>query len=118
MGRGETLGKKKRNLLVSVTAAFLLILAGTLIINRLYGSPFDRKMKRISFDEVHLFITRMEVGRMYGLGSDKTQGCFGCELNFIFPQINLSGRYSGDVGSARGKQQKSESEADDDGKSG
>ncbi|RKP56845.1 hypothetical protein D7Z26_02320 [Cohnella endophytica] len=88
------MGNKKSILIIVLAMTIILGCLAFVIYNRFHESPLDQKMERISFNDVHLFMNRAEVGKMYGLGSDKTPYCFGCELNFIFPQIKLSGRYS------------------------
>lgn len=50
--------------------------------------------KQVEVSQVKLLMTRMEVEKLHGKGEDKTPGCFGCEMNFIYPELHLSGRYS------------------------
>ncbi|WP_276357669.1 hypothetical protein [Cohnella caldifontis] len=52
------------------------------------------EINKIEVDKIKLLMTKDEVERLYGMGPDKTVGCFGCEMNFIYPALKLSGRYS------------------------
>ncbi|XID94673.1 hypothetical protein ACF3MZ_09240 [Paenibacillaceae bacterium WGS1546] len=66
------------------------------------GGQLKREMTAIEFHGVRLFMTREEVGKLHGAGRDKTAGCFGCEMNFIYPRLKLAGRYSETLGMGAG----------------
>lgn len=86
---------------ISVLAA--AIVAGTLTGWFVWqGGQLKREMTAIEFGGVHLFMTREEVGKLHGVGRDKTAGCFGCEMNFIYPRLQLAGRYSETLGTGSG----------------
>jgi hypothetical protein len=87
---------KTRSFAIScIVVAALLILYGTYEATlTIKANQFKQKMTGIRFDGIHLFMSREEVSDLYGLGTDKTAGCFGCEMNFIYPKQRLSGRYS------------------------
>ena len=83
----------KRKILVFGIALTLLIAIVSLA--RILNSyNFEKEMKSIEFDQVRLFMSQSEVEKLHGLGRDLTHGCFGCEMNFVYTDINLSGRYS------------------------
>ncbi|WP_239614537.1 hypothetical protein [Cohnella mopanensis] len=87
--------RSKKFIVFSIAVLAVLLIYGIYGISGIVkAKQFKTKMSGIQFDGVHLFMSREEVGRLYGLGTDRTAGCFGCELNFIFPNVHLSGRYS------------------------
>ncbi|BBI33743.1 B-box zinc finger protein [Cohnella abietis] len=88
---------KKKSFLLSC-AALIFILCAFIFIRLWPDIQLKQEMTEVQFNDIHLFMNRQEVGKLYGLGSDKTEGCFGCELNFIFPKLKLSGRYSETLG--------------------
>lgn len=63
----------------------------------------EREARRVEVGGVRLFMTREEVERLHGPGPDDSPGCFGCEMNFIYPQLKLSGRYSETMDRMKGK---------------
>jgi hypothetical protein len=74
-----------------VICAFIYFLI-TLTTNENYSGDHD--ITSIEVNQIKLLMTRKEVERILGIGPDTTYGCFGCEMNFIYPKIQLSGRYS------------------------
>ncbi|QMV44665.1 hypothetical protein [Cohnella cholangitidis] len=79
----------------SIVIAVLLIVYGSYEVTQISkANQFKQKMTGIRFDGIHLFMSREEVSKQHGLGLDKTEGCFGCEMNFIYANLRLSGRYS------------------------
>lgn len=52
------------------------------------------EITELEISQVKLFMTRDEVESLHGKGRDPNLQCFGCEMNFIYPHLKLSGRYS------------------------
>ncbi|KIL34179.1 hypothetical protein SD71_21165 [Cohnella kolymensis] len=76
----------------------VLIFSGILlaiIISMLMFADFPTSPK------VPLLMTRDEVERIHGKGPDPKPQCFGCQLNFIYPQLKLSGLYSDTLGKVK-----------------
>jgi len=93
---------KSKSFILSGIAFLLLVGVFTSIrVWNMYQLKYE--MKSIEFNGVHLFMHRQEVSKIYGPGTDKSFGCFGCEMNFIYPELKLSGRYSETLGSAKGR---------------
>ena len=83
----------------SLAVFCLLVLAGIFIyITLVHRSEVEVELKNIEINKISFFMTRDAVENIYGLGLDETQGCFGCEMNFIYPKLQLSGRYSETLG--------------------
>lgn len=77
----------------------LLVLTGIFFyITVVQQSEIEAELKKIEINKISFFMTRDAVQNMYGLGLDDTPGCFGCEMNFIYPELQLSGRYSETLG--------------------
>ena len=77
----------------------LLVLIGSFFyITQIYESEVESELNKIEINKIQFFMTRDAVENMYGLGLDETPGCFGCEMNFIYPVLQLSGRYSETLG--------------------
>ncbi|WP_256757555.1 hypothetical protein [Cohnella sp. WQ 127256] len=88
-----------------IPALSLILLIGIFVLVRIYQhDQLKKEMMDIEINEIHLFMNREEVGKLYGLGIDKTIGCFGCEMNFIYPKLKLFGRYSETFGRMNGKE--------------
>jgi hypothetical protein len=58
------------------------------------ANQFQTKMTGIEFSGIRLFMSRQEIVNRFGIGEDKTVGCFGCEMNFVYPELGVSGRFS------------------------
>ena len=76
---------------ISLLALFIFVPIALLIIN------FENEngtIKNIEMNQIKFYMSKDEVEKLYGEGTDKTPMCFGCELNFVYPELMLSGRYS------------------------
>ena len=83
----------------SLAVFCLLVLAGIFFyITVVHQSKVEAELKKIEINKISFFMTRDAVQNMYGLVLDDTPGCFGCEMNFIYPELQLSGRYSETLG--------------------
>lgn len=84
-----------KNKILTLVIMLPLLIVTIISAAKIFASyNFEKEMKNIAFNQVRLFMSQSEVEKLYGLGKDLTPGCFGCELNFIYPDIYLSGRYS------------------------
>lgn len=56
----------------------------------------ENELNDIDFSsiEIKLLMTQEEVEGLYGEGADDIEGCFGCGMDFSYPELELSGRYS------------------------
>lgn len=60
-----------------------------------------KQIKQLEINHVKLLMTQDEVERIHGKGPDPNTKCFGCGLNFIYPHLKLSGRYSDTLGKVK-----------------
>lgn len=94
MGRRTFVAKKRM-----IIFAVLILLAAILsfLVPRL-DHAVDREYKNIEIQGIRLFMTRDEVEKQHGSGAVTSPGCFGCEMEFAYPELGLSGRYSETLG--------------------
>jgi hypothetical protein len=64
--------------------------------------PVKQQIGEVQVSGIQLGMTRLEVEKLHGEGPDRTPGCFGCEMNIIYPHLNVSGRYSETKGKKAG----------------
>jgi hypothetical protein len=83
--------------------AILAVLSVILIAHFTKSDPSKRLMDGVEVNGIRLGMTRQQVQSKFGIGKDDTTGCFGCELNFIYPDAKLSGRYSETLEAPKGK---------------
>lgn len=84
---------KNKKILVVLFVVFLL-LAATTTPTLLYKHEVNREINSFEIEKVRIFMSQKEVEALHGIGPDETPGCFGCGMNFIYPELKLSGRYS------------------------
>ncbi|QJD82634.1 hypothetical protein [Cohnella herbarum] len=91
--------KRKSFIVTCAVLIVLLLVYGVYeVLQQTKAYRFKQKMIGIEFNGIHLFMDRSEIVNRYGMGRDPTVGCFGCEMNFIYPKLDVSGRYSETLG--------------------
>lgn len=78
--------------------AVVLFVAILAIVRTVYVPSWERDIRNVEVAQIKLFMKRSEVIKLHGYGRDRTEGCFGCENNFIYPKLGVSGRYSETLG--------------------
>lgn len=71
------------------------------------GDAVEREYKKINIQGIRLLMTRDEVEKLHGKGAAPRLKCFGCEMNFAYPELGVSGRYSETLGRGFGVSSKS-----------
>jgi len=84
----------RRNMFITCILVFLAGLTLLIVVTSTSKSEVEKELRKIKIRNISFFMTQEKVENMHGPGPDDTPGCFGCELNFIYPQLKLSGRYS------------------------
>lgn len=75
-----------------IIAFLLVIISATLILQLKDNNAFD--INTFEIDKIKFFMTKEEVERLYGNGSDNSEGCMGCSMYFDYPELKISGSYS------------------------
>lgn len=76
---------------ISILALFIIVLLALLFTN---ARNENKLINSIEINQIKFYMQKNKVEELYGDGTDKTPMCFGCELNFVYPELKLSGRYS------------------------
>ncbi|RXZ77426.1 hypothetical protein EBB07_31170 [Paenibacillaceae bacterium] len=79
-----------------VTAVGIFVLFSIVLLALFFNNSITEKerIKSIEIDQIKFYMSKKRVEEIHGKGADQTPMCFGCELNFIYPELKLSGRYS------------------------
>ncbi|MDQ0089148.1 hypothetical protein J2T12_002558 [Paenibacillus anaericanus] len=86
-----------KNKAIIISGIVIILSISIITILFFQSNKSDRnEINEIDFSsiEIKLLMTQEEVEGLYGEGADDIEGCFGCGMDFSYPELELSGRYS------------------------
>lgn len=86
-----------KNKAIIISGIVIIMTISIITILYFQSNKSDRnELNDIDFSsiEIKLLMTQTEVEGLYGEGADAIEGCFGCGMDFSYPELELSGRYS------------------------
>ena len=76
---------------LGIVITLLLIFLG---VRSAFKAAEERIISQINIGGIQLFMTESEVQALLGQPLPSDPHCMGCEMTFVYPQFQLSGRYS------------------------